>query len=357
MKVMVFIFVATLLVSPARAGDFTPYAGETAEITAADLPLKYDRYRERAFYTEEYSFAFHPAKRPPFTIRIGVTNMGRNKGAAFVHGSIIKAGKGRKAEKTRYRIEENSPAGAWKHGAEPFSLEVGGVRLRGALDGFSLHVETDEITATLEVRSLVPPWRPGTGRVDLAEGEGFEVMVWARAEVLGSIKLKSEKKKVLTAVKGHAVVTRILNTASPGLQPRRWVNFKSVKKDHTVLFQAFLPPESRGEKLYGWTLTAIGDKVVAATHALEIKLADFREDHETKIPWVVTWAGEGVRGGVLARKIRGVVDELAKLPALERAVVSRFIRPMTWYLRGRYEVEVGDAKLEGRGSLVVNKVK
>ncbi len=358
MKAMTIAAVLALfIVAPAQADDFAPYAGEVAAISNADLPLKVDQYKDSAFYTEEYSFAIHPTKKPAFTIRVGVTNLGLERGKAFAHGSIIKAGKGRKAKKTRYKIEETASAGAWKQTTEPFSLEVGKVRLGGTVDGFELHIETDEITATLEIRPTVPAWRPGTGRVDMAKGEGFEVMVWARAEVIGSIKLKDEKKKVLSGVKGFAVVTRVLNNASPGMQPRRWINFKSVKKDHTVLFQAFLPPEAKGDKLYGWTVTAMEDKLLAATHALEIKLADFREDHGTKIPWVVTWQGEGVRGGVLAQKLRNVVDELAKLPALERVVVARFIQPMTWYLRGKYEVEAGETKLSATGNLIVNKIK
>lgn len=357
MKAMMLTVLALLIVSPAQADDFAPYAGEAVAITDADLPLKAGQYKDSAFYTEEYSFAIHPAQKPPFTIRIGVTNLGLERGRAFVHGSIIKSGKGRKAKKTRYKIEETAAAGAWKQGTEPFSLEIGKVRLGGTVEGFDLHIETDEITATLEIRPVVPVWRPGTGRVDMAKGEGFEVMVWPRARVIGSIKMKDQKKKVLSGVKGYAVVTRILNNVSPGMQPRRWINFKSVKEDHTLLFQAFLPPEVKGDKLHGWTLAVAGDETIGATHALEIKLADFREDHGTKIPWVVTWQGEGVRGGVLAEKLRSVIDELAKLPALERAVVSRFIQPMTWYLRGKYEVEVGEKKLSAKGNLIINKIK
>ena len=358
MKTMITAIIALSLAMPAAAGEFAPYAGEAATITNADLPLQYDAYKDSPFYTEEYSFAFHPTKKPAFTIRIGVTNVGREKGSAFVHGSIIKmAGKGKKAKKVRYAIKETAPAGAWKQTADPFSLEVGKVQLKGTVEGFNLRIESDEIVATLEIRPLVPAWRPGTGRVELAEKEGFEVMVWARAEVIGSIRLKDEKKKVLSGVKGYAVVTRILNNASPGLQPRRWINFKNVKEEHTVLFQAFLPPEGKGETLHGWTLTAIGDTIIAATHELDIKLADFREDHGEKIPWVVTWQGKGVRGGIQAEKLRSTVDELEKLPALERIVVSRFIKPMTWYLRGKYQVEAGGSKLDGKGSLVVNKIK
>ncbi|MFH1532320.1 MAG: hypothetical protein ABIK09_16470 [Pseudomonadota bacterium] len=357
MKAVFTSVIALLLASPVHATEFAPYAGEAVKITNADLPLKVEQYKDSAFYTEEYSFTIHPTKRPAFTIRIGATNMGRGKGTAFVHGTIVKAGKGRKAKMARYKIEEIASAGAWKQRAEPFSLEVGKVRLGGTAARFDLHIDTDEISADLEVRPLVPAWRPGTGRVEMAKGEGFEVIVWARAEVYGTLKMKSETKKVVTAVKGYAVVTRILNTASPGLQPRRWINFKSVKKDHTVLFQAFLPPESKGEALHGWTLVADNEKILAATHALEIKLADFREDHGTKIPWVVTWQGKGVRGGVMAEGLRSVVDELAKLPALERAVVGRFIQPMTWYLRAKYEVEAAGTKRSGNGNLIVNKIK
>ena len=357
MKVVLTALVALSLAGPVQAADFAPFAGETAGITNGDLPLRYEQYKDNAFYTEEYSFSFHPVKKPPFTIRIGVSNLGRGKGAAFVHGSILKSGKGRKASRIRFKVEETASAGAWKQTTEPFSLTVGKVRLGGTTERFDLQIETDEITANLEIRPLVPAWRPGTGRVEMAPGEGFEVMVWARAEVMGSIRRKGEKKKVLTAVKGYAMVTRVLNTMSPGLQPRRWINFKSVKKDHTLLFQAFLPPQSKGEALHGWALVADDKKILGATHALEIKLADFREDHGTKIPWVVTWQGGGLRGGVLAETLSNVVDELAKLPALERAVVGRFIKPMTWYLRGKYEVEVNGVKHAAHGNLIVNKIK
>jgi len=357
MKAVITGVIALLLVSPARADEFAPYAGEAVEITNADLPLKVEQYKDSMFYTEEYSFSIHPTKKPAFTVRIGVTNMGRAKGTAFVHGTIVKAGKGRKAKTVRYKIEETASAGAWKQSAEPFSIEIGKVRLGGTSERFDLHIDTDEISADLEVRPLVPAWRPGTGRVDMAKGEGFEVIVWARAEVYGTLKMKGETKKVVTAVKGYAVVTRILNTVSPGMQPRRWINFKSVKKDHTLLFQAFLPPQSKSEKLFGWTIVADNQKFLAATRALEIKLADFREDHGTKIPWVVTWQGDGLRGGVMAEKLRNAVDELAKLPALERAVVGRFIQPMTWYLRAKYEVEVAGTKLSAKGNLIVNKIK
>ena len=338
----------------AQAEEFAPYAGEVVAISDADLPLKIAEYKDSPFYTEEYSFAFHPVNKPPYTIRIGVSNMGHGRGAAFVHGSIIK---GKKGKRIRYRIKESASAGTWKQGTEPFFIEVGRHRLRGGVQGFNLHLETDEMTADLEIKPMVPAWRPGTGRVDLARGEGLEVIVWPRAEVLGVIKARGEKTKVLTAVKGYAVVTRILSTASPALQPRRWVNFKSVKKDHTVLAQAFLPPAVKGDKLHGWSLVATDEEILLATHALEFKLGDFREDHGTKIPWIFTWAGEGVRGAVQALKLRSVVDELEKLPALERAVVSRFIQPMTWFLRGKYEVEAKGKKLSGPGSLVVNKIK
>ena len=357
MKAMLVTAVALLLVSPAQADDFAPYAGEVVKISNADLPLKYEQYKDSAFYTEEYSFVFHPTKKPPFTIRIGVTNLGRKRGSAFVHGSIIKKGKGRKAKKVRLKVEETASVGSWKQTDEPFALEVGKIKLGGTAERFDLHIDTDEFSADLEIRPLVPAWRPGTGRVEMAKGEVFEVIVWARAEVYGTIKMNAEKKKVVTAVKGYAMVTRVLNTVSPALQPLRWINFKSVKKDHTILFQAFLPPKSKGEKLHGWTIAADDKKILGATHELEIKLADFREDHSTKIPWVVTWAGEGIRGGVQAQKLLNTVDELAKLPALERAVVGRFIQPMTWYLRGKYEVEVGAAKLAAFGNLIVNKIK
>ncbi len=350
------VAVVLLLAIPlaAQAEEFAPYAGEAAAISNADLPLRTAEYKDSPFYTEEYSFAFHPVKKPPFTIRIGASNMGHGQGTAFVHGLVIK---GKKGKRIRYRINESAPAGAWKQGTEPFFIKVGKNRLGGSVGGFHLHLETDEMDADFEVRPLVPAWRPGTGRVDLARGEGFEVIVWARAEVLGVIKAKGEKKRVVTAVKGYVVVTRILNTVSPGLQPRRWVNFKSVKKDHTLLVQAFLPPAVKGDDLHGWSLVATDEEVLVATHALEFKLGDFREDHGTKIPWIFTWAGEHVRGAVQALKLRSVVDELEKLPALERAVVSRFIQPMTWFLRGKYEVEVMGKKLSGPGSLVVNKIK
>lgn len=350
---LVALLLGLVLLQPrgAEAWEAKAFLGDSPEGSVSDL---FPRIEERSarFYAEDYALVLDLEEGFHADIKFGASNLGESHGAGFTRCRW--KGKGVKTEKVDAKMERKS----WSFKKDPFQLRMKTLSLTGTEKKMHLRVVGKHSTLDLTLVAEVGVWRPGNGRLELADQGFVELILWPRLKVSGT--MSDNKTHEVTRFTGTAVLTHSLTTIPPQHQPPRWFYFKSDDATAPFFFQGVQLGEAFGGGFYGWLLWVKDNAVMAQSASLGLSPVDNRRTGDSSLPWGLYFSDElaGLEGVIQADEHRKTEDLLDKLAPLEAAVVGRFVHPVTHFFKARMELRLKDGtRLSGSGTYKVQEIR
>jgi len=285
-------------------------------------------------YSEQWSFSHELTGGGSLSVQVVVSNAGVGDGKGGLKVDLRLPDGTRRKVRRRCRVR-----GELK--GEHAVLRCAGLTVRSTLGGYTATLSKGKLRFEAAVAARTPPWRPGDGQVRYDdEGEQvYELLVAVpRGELSGSLKLGKRTE----ALSGLAFADHSRSTLGPHLVAKRWLRFKRLKPDLSLLFAAWQAPS--GER-FGYVLAAdaSGRLLASANPLIEeraLKPAPNRAAY--LLPHSLTLTAKQPEGSLQVRVQRARLvrtkDLLGGLNALERVVAKRFSDPFGYSLRGQISV-------------------
>ena len=348
---------ALLLAPHALADNGKPFKGRFAKVTSAHYALHPD---DEEFYTEEYDLLAWNEAGDRVNLNIAVSNLGWGDMKAGVKAKVQRAGIGTTKGSARFDEDE------WSHSAKPFRVVLGKNRLSGGPGKLRAVVDVGSVKLDLTFANLLPAWRPGNGRATYDDGqEYYDLTILApRAKVTGTVTTKGKSTKF----EGQGYADHRSSNVAPNVAGRRWVRFRSFEGDWTIILQEFHFPKDLGGGRSPFLLVGYKDHIVFQSLRYKLKFTDVGRDRNPDTPYKYPKAMKiAARSG--GRRFEATVkgydmvrsDLLSGLGRVERAVLSKIVRPVGYYFDADYEMKVsaGDAgewATTGKGTYYIKHV-
>lgn len=324
-----FLSVAT----SAQAYEASVFEGQPREATIEDLNPRLDQ-AGKTYYSEEYSFTVELQDGATATVQFGFSNVLGDTGSAFVN--VAWNTKQHKAERVRITL----PKGEWSFTKSPFALNLGPVTFTADRKGFLLKAAGARTDLEVTFIPLVPGFVPGSGKIKLGN-EGFvEMILWPRLTMRA--KISDKKTQMSQTVDGWAVLTHSTSTLPPQFQPATWVQFRSDDPKKLFLLQVVQLPEAFGGTFGGWFVAYDNVKLVASSTKVKVTPVTEGTYGGKAIPvaFLLEDVDQKLAVGLRALKFRRISDQLKKLPKLQRAIVAKYIHPMSYQFGGEAELQM-----------------
>lgn len=290
---------------------------------------------DKQFYSEEYAFNIDlDQKGARASVKLVFSNVLGPQGTAIT--SVSWKGPQGKSDKAKTKTGRSG----WSLKKSPFELDMGKVKLAGDHEVFTLHAEGSHSVLDLTFRAVVPGFVPGTGRVELANQGFIETLVWPKLSIQGTI--QDRKTQGMQPVTGWGVLLHATTTVPPQYQPNKWYMFRSFDRDKVALFQAVELPADFGGKVHGWIVMYDGNRKVIESNNLLVSPGNMKVYEQTSLPSYVFAKDEGrqLLIGINVVKFKKSVDQLKKLGAVEAAIVSKWIRPISFEFEGEIDIHI-----------------
>ncbi len=247
------------------------------------------------------------------------------------------------------RTKEELKKGEWsaeKQGGN-FTLKLGKHTVTGDLRKWTVRVQGEGYEAELVYEAQVPAWRPQSGRTYFGSDKSlyFDLTLLSpRAEVTANVKVGAET----FALKGLGWGSHSQANVEPHRQAKRWLTLRSHSGAWVVWVNEFVTTSMFGEVRVPWLLVAKGRKVLfqSFNYTLTAKETKTDEKHPNRYTMPMAFVIDAQDGAntlklaVKARKLKARKDQLERLSAIERAVVSKVSQPITYELDADYSLEM-----------------
>lgn len=341
---LVTLLVATSLVAlslPARGYQVRGFAANSSKARLEHFVPRSDaaENHHNKFYSEQYSFDSSTDGDANFWFQIFISNMGVKNGRAALLVHYTPEGGRRIKSRTVYEKGEWS----YETTGDRLVITLGKNTFSGNGRSWQAHFENDKFVADYKVTNTAPAWRPGGGTVYYGKGHKsyYDVtLLTPRGAFEVDVTVPSGDKARLagTAYGDHSVIN-----LAPNLQARRWIKMRKVGKNYTILLTTMQTSEQYESRWLGWFMVVSdkGIKVTAVNPGME--LSDLVNDPKNgyQIPSIVmfnTAAGTaGFQGAIKAGRQVKRQDKLQDLSAIERAVVSKIVQPVSYKYRSSFE--------------------
>ena len=211
------------------------------------------------------------------------------------------------------------------------------LKVQGSGDGYSFE---------LPFKPVVRAWRPGSGRVTFPDGTFFEsVLFMPKARVEGMLTIDGKT----TYIKGTGYVSKSRANATPYLQAKRFVEFRKVSGSTVIWMKEFVTSDEFGAVRVPYLLVAHKGRIVVATTDFEADYLKMKTDTKSgknyKVPKAIVLRAKGVDGesvtvGIQATKLLYRRDKLKRMNAMKRALVSRYMHPVQFAHKAKFEMKV-----------------
>ena len=358
-RTMVAFLLPALLAAPtAHAERGTPFSGRFSGVTEDHYAL---HPSGEEFYTEEYDLLAWNAAGDRINLNLAVSNLGWGDNKAGLKVKVKRAGGGTVKASARFDEDE------WSHSARPFRVVLGRNQLSGGPGRLSAKVDVGDVQLDLTFVNVLPAWRPGNGRATYdSDGEGYyDLTILApRAKVTGTITTKGTTARF----EGDGYADHRASNVAPNVAGRRWVRFRSFDGDWTVIAQEFHFPKDLGGGRSPFLLVGYKDRVVFQSLGYKLRFTEVGRDGNPDTPYTYPKAmtiSARLRDRTFEAKVKGSgmvrSDLLSGLGSVERAVLSKVVRPVGYYFDADFELKVsageaGEWATTGKGTYYVKHV-
>ena len=334
-RIITALVVLVFATGPAAAWEAKVFEGDPVDAEDVDL-LPHTAASDRQFYSEDYTFTFRLSGTVKMSLKVGMSNLLGGPGSAFADGYVKTRGKKR-------TLQAAFPAGSWSTDPKRFKVKMPDLSMRGDARVIELKFEADGAKVDAQLRAAVPGFRPGTGRIVLADQGYVSMVVWPKMQVTGTVQVGDTKYRLA----GYCIFTHAATTVEPQHIPNNWFYFKGEDSDHPVLFQGFQLTEQFGGTRHGWAVAVTGEHYVLRTNRLSLEPANIKDTRGKALPWSLLLKGPDGKalGAIKADRLNRVRDRLKKLPPLQAAIIRKFINPHRYLFRAEMELADDQGKL------------
>jgi hypothetical protein len=275
-----------------------------------------------------------------------ISNFGFGDGKAEIKSRVEGGAIGKRSGR------DKKDQGDYKTSASPVLFQVGKHKLSGTTAAIRLEAAGKGYTFDLTFKPDVAPWRPGSGRVETAQGYFDTTFLVPKGTVTGTITVDGTAEQVT----GYGYGMYDHGNLAPYDQGKRWVKIRSIDGDAILHLRQFAPPD--GEPVT-WLFVGHKDKTVVTSTTPKATFGSLSTDSKSsegyKVPKALvieaSSGGNKVTVGLKGTGSYRRTDELAKLSAVERAVASKFAKPVRYNYDADFEIRAtGPAAFEATGS-------
>ena len=324
-------------VSAAAAATGRPFSGAFRPVEAAHYALTPS---SEEFYTEEYELLAWNEAGDRIVVTFGVSNLGFGDGRAMVAVKVDRKGA------RSVRGETKFGSGDWSHRPDPFRMRLGPSVLSGGPGRLRAVVSVGEVALDLTFDNVLPPWRPGNGRAlyDDSGDKYYDLTLLApRARVTGTVTVRGRR----TAFAGEGYADHRAMNVPPNVAGRRWVRFRAFDGDWTLILQELHFPKDLGGGRSPYLLVGYKDRVVFQSLGYRVKFGRVGRDRDPETPYIYphsmtvesTVGDRRFEVAIRGRKMRRR-DLLAGLGHLERALLSKLVRPVGYYFDADWDLSI-----------------
>ena len=291
------------------------------------------------FYAEEWEIRAWTDAGESVSVNFVINNLGFGDNKLVVQASARPAGGKKTKAKKKYDDDD------WSHSNSPFRIEAGGNTLSGGPGKLQAKVSVGGVKVDITIVNQLPAWRPANGRLNYGEPDEYYDFTYLapRAKVSGTVVVGGKEFTLKDAV-GWAD-HRIVNVP-PNVAGKRWLTWRSFDGDWTVLIQEVQFPSDVGGRKSRFLLVGYKDRIVFQSIRFKVKYGSLKNDAKSskgyKYPLGLRIeANSGDRTVVMTvkGKLSSRKDLLSSLGAA-KALVSRFVAPVGYYINGEYDLRV-----------------
>lgn len=338
------LFGLALFPSTAPAYELNAFSGKSRAAKFEEITPKLDAAENKGnkFYSEQYSFDANPAGNTDFWFQLVISNMGLQNGRAGLQVHLKP--QGQKKIKTRQFYSRDK----WSHSVDGGKLKftLGDNWIEGDLTGWKGHFINDQFEADFTITNGPPAWRPGGGAVYYGKGKKsyYDVTLLTprgTVEVTATLKATGEKVSISGPIYGDRSVSNI----SPALQSKKWIRMRRIGRRRTVMLTTFQSHEQYEGKWVGWFVSSSKKRVEAVGVNPKVELGELEKDAKSgyQVPKSILFSDakglEGFVGAIKALKLRRSENKLSSLSKLERAIVSKLVKPFSFTYKAAYEFQ------------------
>jgi predicted secreted hydrolase len=357
MRFFAVILTAGLVATPlaATADPLTPFLPGSSVVALADALPHYENAENRTkeFYTEWWSFVFQLEDGYWTDAVFSITNIGPGDGKGKVDTEL------ELPDGQKFKESKDLALGEWSNAKDTFRLSFGENTLNGPLEAMTLHLKNRSFEAEYKITNLVPPWKPGSGRVQFgARADQYYLfqIIAPIARVEGTVRIDGEEQA--RTVKGLVYVEHHVASAGLAEFPKQWIRFRTQDPQTTFLLGDLRTPDGYGGKPIRFVVLWKDGVKQFESVDFQLKFDRVRPDikkAEYQIPQILEFQGTDgdakFHGAFKAPKDGGRTDFLEEADAATRFVVSKFARPMLYNWNSVFAIEVSSPgrKVDIRG--------
>ncbi|RME30282.1 MAG: hypothetical protein D6806_00430 [Deltaproteobacteria bacterium] len=233
----------------------------------------------------------------------------------------------------------------WSWARDGFELVFGRNRISGGQQGYHVRGSCGNVSMELHFANEAAPAVPGSGLIRFGQDGLYSMMFpTPRARVTGWVSCNGKKRQL----EGIGYAEHSWANMLPHKQMRRWFRFKAIRPDISIAMAEMETTPDYGHARRGWVLASDSGGKLILSAAPRFEFSHFIRDKKAPagytVPRMVTiTASEGktrVSGKLIMTGLKKIEDPTAKLGAIKRAIVRRFMKPRDYYLNCRYEIEI-----------------
>ena len=243
------------------------------------------------------------------------------------------------------------------YGPEEFhaSKETCDVRIadswvRGDLHRYELHAETGELAADLTFTGIVPPWRPGAGKVGFGDREHY--FAWLPAIPRGTVSgtLTYDGKTVSVSGSGyhdHNWGNLSLNTALD-----HWYWGRANLGEFTVIFVEQIATRAYGARKLPVFMLAQGDRILTGDgNPLRLEKSDFVKhpggrEYPRQLDFIWESGGRSIRLALRQPELIEATSLLTLFPAWKQKILRLFANPYYFRFNAGLDLTIDFADLQ-----------
>lgn len=226
-----------------------------------------------------------------------ISNLGFGNGHGAARLKIKLPHRMKDAAKGQYTFFKKVARDEWSYDEEELDLSIAGLRLEAKQDGSGFTIRFEEpdgsVKLELDVSNDLPMWKPGRGRIDVADG-GYLVygLLSPRGSAKGRVFIDGAWHDISSTRQVFA--DHSATNVAPFDLGSHFAHCRTYKDDVMVAWRSLKLGEEYGGQTYTWMMVGYKDDIVFSDADATIKTGDTKRDGKTgyTIPYSVQLEGE-----------------------------------------------------------------
>ncbi len=250
----------------------------------------------------------------------------------------------------------------WTFKEETLDLDIAGLRIIAKDEHtFTLTFESpdDEVKLELEVTNSLPMWKPGRGRIDVADGGYLAYGILSpRASAKGRVFIDGAWRDV--TVTKNLFADHSATNIAPFELGDVFAHSRAYEDKVTVAWRSIKLSEKYGGQTFTWVMVGYKDNIVFSDADAKLRTGDTKRDKKTgyTVPYSVQIDGkQGEKGDSVKLILRSEKmwreDLLDKYGAAAKLVAGAVSKPWRYEFKSKFamqlEVSGTRAKVGGEG--------